>query len=70
VAVTAALCLVAGFFFDARLVDVIAGAFPASAHEWLGIIRVASWFFVLWLTFGVIVFFTWAISLIVAAIID
>jgi uncharacterized protein involved in cysteine biosynthesis len=60
--------LTIGFFFDAKLVDFVMSTIPSSVSEWFGIIRIAVWVFVLWLTFGFIVVFSYIFGLIASEI--
>jgi len=54
------------FLVDAWLVNLIIDAFPASAKDWLTLIRIATWIVVLWATFGVAAFISALVGMIVS----
>ena len=55
------LAFLFGFWLDNKFIHWVLAQFPASAHEWLGVIKVGLWF----VTFG----FTLAMSVYLAIIV-
>lgn len=53
------------FVVDKAIVNAIVNALPASAAEWLGLIKIGVWFFIIWLTLGLAI----VISMFVGAIV-
>ena len=51
-----------GFYLDGQLITWVLTQFPASAHEWLGVIKVALWIFTFSVTFGLSLLFAWTIG--------
>lgn len=44
------------WFVDGWFVNLVVNAFPPSAADWLTLIRVVTWIVVLWATFGIAIF--------------
>jgi len=60
--VTFILTIVGAILLDGMFVDWIVGLFPASAVDWLGVIRFGAWIVVLWLTLAVSILLAYGLS--------
>ncbi len=56
------------FVVDKAIVNAIVSLFPASAADWLGVIKVGTWFVILWFTLGLAFLISMIVGMIIQAI--
>lgn len=57
-----------GLYVDSKIVNIILHSIPSEYSSWLGFIKIISWFFIIWFTFGLIFFLSWCLGLIITSI--
>ncbi len=60
--------LVLIFVVDKAIVNAILNAIPASADEWLGLIKIGVWFVIIWFTLGLAVVISMGVGVLTRAI--